>query len=106
MSCRPVRWQLAFCEIKKKPQRAVHGLGILEGLGNVGVKKHNVGAAFVLVVMLPPALRRRNRIPVSCHRHWSACSASFGGRFLLRNFGLLRRPPFVRRRQNSPAALE
>lgn len=53
-SCRPVRWQLALGDVEKEPERAVHGLGILEDLGNVGVEKHNVGAGFVLLVMLPP----------------------------------------------------
>ena len=55
--CRPVRWQLALREIKKKPERAVHGLGILENLRNVSIEKHNVGACFVLFLMFSPPPR-------------------------------------------------
>ena len=53
-SCSLIRGQLAFGQVEKQPERLIHRFGILEGLGNVGVKEHDVGTTSL-------ALMRRMR---------------------------------------------
>lgn len=68
-SCRTIWWQLALGDVEEQSERAVHRLGILEDLSHVGIEKHDIGAGLELLMNAFPALRRRNRTPVSCRRH-------------------------------------